>query len=115
MGIMFERLESRRLLSGTAALVDGVLTVTGTDRAEIYTFERVPGGLRVQGTWRAEEGQFFGMVYIPPLDETFVGRIDRIVVDAGGGNDLVIVGQTRIPRTARRWGRQRHAQRRAVR
>jgi hypothetical protein len=68
-----EPLECRHLMAITAAFSGGVLTVTGTDDAEVFVFRQVSGSLRIDGV----QGTFA------------TSQIKRFVVDARGGNDSI--------------------------
>ena len=73
-------LEGRRLLAVTAAVDDGVLRVTGDDDANLIEFERRDDRLAVLADGE-EIGEF---------DATGLTRVE---VDAGGGDDRVILGR----------------------
>ena len=70
-----EQLETRAVPAAgiTAVLVNGQLTVTGTDRADQIVFRRAGDTVSVQGV----QGSFDA------------NSISSIVVDAGAGNDIV--------------------------
>ena len=73
-------LEPRRLLAVFASVVDDVLFVGGDREADLIEFERRGDRVAVFGDGE-EVGEF---------DAT---RLQRVVVDAGGGDDTVILGR----------------------
>ena len=73
-------LEGRRLLAVTAAVDGGVLRVSGDNEANLIEFERRDDRLAVLADGE-EVGEF---------DAT---RLARVEVDAGGGDDRVILGR----------------------
>lgn len=80
-----ETLPGRELLSGaTATLTNGVLTVTGTPRADTIAIRQEGGFIEVSVT---QPYQGYGSIFMS--DE-----VKRIVVNAGSGNDKVLVDAT---------------------
>jgi Ca2+-binding RTX toxin-like protein len=77
-----EQLESRRLMDGTATLAAGVLTITGTDRNDVIVV-----GLDRKDATRLD-------VRINHISQAFdLEMIGSVVVDAGAGNDVVLVSE----------------------
>ena len=79
VGLTCDPLEPRHVPSSTAAAAAGVLTVTGTPGSDRFRIVRDSGDLRVvDGT--TEVGRFAS------------DSVKAVVVNAGDGNDLVLVG-----------------------
>jgi hypothetical protein len=73
----FEPLEDRRLMATlpTATLTSGVLTVSGTEAADMLVFNQSAGRLSISG-----------------ISNTFAAsQVSKIVVDGKGGNDQILL------------------------
>ncbi|HRK29454.1 MAG TPA: calcium-binding protein [Tepidisphaeraceae bacterium] len=81
---MLEHLESRRLLA--AQLVGTVLTITGTAGDDVIEFARRGGGFKV-----------FERIGNSVSESSWdYSAISRVIVNAGNGNDRVIVGRLAV-------------------
>ena len=91
---MFETLETRRLLAATAVLTDGLLTVTGTEGRDVIEVYEV----RREAIFRGSDvGTFTTLgdllvrvgVNGKTLGDFDFNRVDRLSINALGGNDTV--------------------------
>src|SRR5436305_973725 len=96
---MFESLESRLFLS--ASVVNGVLTVTGTDNADhIIIIQQKQSVLVHEGSHLTRFNQFSRITHVSQIIVNALGGNDTIkitsrigaTVDGGDGNDLIIGG-----------------------
>src|SRR5437764_14960217 len=76
-GMLFEPLEDRRLL--TAVLTGGTLTVTGTKKSDSINIRDI--GTNIVVTIVNQQEQSFA-----------ISRVKHLIVQAGDGNDHIVVG-----------------------
>src|SRR5687768_5635774 len=72
---MFESLENRRLLA--ANLVDGVLTVTGTEANDVIEIQSRPENNEVKLEFNGDETRYA------------MSAVTKVVIDGLGGNDFI--------------------------
>ena len=103
--LFVERLENRRLMSATAAVVDGILSVTGTESKDAIVFSLNATDSKTLNVQIGKETSSFDLGTIESVRISAGEGADRILVnekngaiflafkvDAGAGNDTIVTG-----------------------